>query len=105
MINGNYEKKYSSPKKDPGWDITLPAETRRNLMLKAYRGNEMAAAQALQTLANMTRDKETRALAATDAVYFFKMYQSHGIPHVASERYNDGQSLENEDFVNKNPAE
>jgi hypothetical protein len=97
MINGNYENKYATKNKDPGWDTTLPAETRRNLMLKAHRGNELAAAQALKTLANITRDKETRQLAATDAVYFFKIYQNRGIPHVASEPLNNGQRPEKEE--------
>ena len=96
MVNGNYEKKSATKNKDPGWDTTLPAEIRRNLMLKDYHGNELAAAQALKTLANVIRDKETRQLAATDAVYFFKIYQSHVKPHVASESYNDVRLTEKE---------
>jgi hypothetical protein len=95
MINGNPEKKYAPQNTEPHWDKALPADTRRNLILKTNHGNKLAAAQALKTLANVTRDQEVRKLAATDAVYLLKMYQSYGKPHVASEPFNDGRLPEN----------
>jgi hypothetical protein len=105
MINGNSEKKNATQNTNHGWDKTLPAIVRRDMILQAYHGNELAAAQVLQTLANITRDKETRQLAATDAVYLLKMHQMYSKPHIISQPYCDGQLPEKEDFGNKNPAE
>jgi hypothetical protein len=81
--------------KESAWDKTLPADARRDVILKAYRGNELAAAQALKTLANVTRDKEAKVLAATDAVFLLKMSQKYGKSQMVSQPYHDGQQPEN----------
>jgi hypothetical protein len=105
MINGNSEKKNATQNTDPRWDKTLPADARRNLILQAHHGNELAAAQALQTLANITRDKESRQLAATDAVYLLKMHQMYSKPHLDSHPCHDGQLPEKEDSISEKPAQ
>jgi hypothetical protein len=53
------------------WHKNESAEMRRANALKAYKGDELATARALQALANVTTDAETSKLAKADAVYFF----------------------------------
>jgi hypothetical protein len=105
MINGNSEKKNTPKNTAHGWDKTLPAIVRRDMILQAYHGNELAAAHALQTLANITRDKEARSLAAIDAVYLLKIHQMYSKPYTASQPYHDGRLMEKQDSINMNPAE
>ncbi len=53
------------------WHKGDPTQVRRANALKAHKGDELAAARALQALANVTIDAETAKLAKTDADYFF----------------------------------
>jgi hypothetical protein len=53
------------------WHKGEPAEVRRANALRAHKGDELAAARALQALANVTKDPETSKLAKADADYFF----------------------------------
>jgi hypothetical protein len=53
------------------WHKHQPAEMRRTNALRAHSGNKLAAARALQALANVTTDLETAKLAKIDADYFF----------------------------------
>ncbi len=53
------------------WHKDDPGEVRRANALKAHKGDVLAAARALQALANVTADSETARLAKTDADYFF----------------------------------
>ncbi len=91
MKKRNSEKWYHPKVTDTGWDKDLPADIRRALMLKAHGGDELAAARACQALANVTRDKETRELAARDADELFKMHERRKqydyMPY-----YNEGRS-------------
>jgi hypothetical protein len=57
------------------WHKDEPAEVRRANALKAHKGDELAAARALQALANVTTDAETTKLAKVDADYFFAKHQ------------------------------
>ena len=57
------------------WHKDDPAETRRANALKASKGNELAAARALQALANVTADRDTARLAKADADYFFAKHK------------------------------
>lgn len=65
-----------------GWNKNLPAEKRRRLALSSRPRNwtlktkYLSAARALQALANVTRDAETRRKALADAEYFYAKY--HG---------------------------
>ena len=53
------------------WHKEDSEETRRTNALKAHGGDELATARALQELANVTTDPETKKLAKVDADYFF----------------------------------
>jgi len=53
------------------WHKDETAEVRRANALKAYKGDELATARALQALANVTTDADTARLAKSDADYFF----------------------------------
>jgi hypothetical protein len=70
------KKKWYQPfKKDTGWHKDLPAEKRRELALKAHKGDYLAAAYSLQALANITTDKATRDASHSDASYFFEKHK------------------------------
>ena len=70
------KKKWYQPfKKDTDWHKDLPAEKRREIMLKAHEGDVLAAAYALQSLANITTDPETREASHSDASYFFEKHK------------------------------
>ncbi len=58
------------------WGKDLPSAVRRANALKAHKGDELAAARALQALANVTTDAETARLAKTDADYFFAKHRT-----------------------------
>lgn len=53
------------------WHKDEPARVRRARALRAHKGDGLAAARALQALANVTTDPKTRKLAKADADYFF----------------------------------
>jgi len=57
------------------WSKDDSAETRRDKALKAHQGDELATARALQALANVTTDPETKKLAGEDADYFFAKHK------------------------------
>jgi hypothetical protein len=95
MAKDNWKNITAVKNKESVWDKTLPADVRRDIVLKAYHGNELAAARALKNLANATRDKEAKVLAATDAVFLLKMSQEFASPHAASQPYYEGQPPEN----------
>ncbi len=61
-----------------GWKKSDPATTRRRRALAAHKGDRLAAGRSLQALANVTTDKRTSELAATDARYFFRMHKKYG---------------------------
>jgi hypothetical protein len=56
------------------WHKDDPVDIRRANALKAHKGDELAAARALQALANVTTDAETARLAKDDADYFFAVH-------------------------------
>ena len=53
------------------WHKNQQPQVRRANALKAHKGDKLAAARALQALANVTTDAETARLAKADADYFF----------------------------------
>ncbi|APV43453.1 hypothetical protein Dform_00090 [Dehalogenimonas formicexedens] len=57
------------------WSKEMTAETRREHALKAHKGDELATGRALQALANVTTDYETRGKANSDADYFFSKHK------------------------------
>jgi hypothetical protein len=60
-----------NPQIHTGWEKDMPLEKRRDLVLKAHKGNYLASARSMQALANVTTDMETKKQAAIDADYFF----------------------------------
>ena len=58
-----------------GWKKTQSASVRRELALEAHEGDELAAARALQSLANVSQDTTTKKLAAADAKHFFREHK------------------------------
>lgn len=66
---------YKPVQTNTGWNKHDPAVKRRNKMLKAQKGDYLAAGRAMQGLANVTKDKTTRNLAQADANYFFRENQ------------------------------
>ena len=67
------------PYKLGGWSKTQSPITRRRLALGSRPSNwnlnkrRLSAGRALQALANVTRDGQTRIVAQRDAHYFFKL--------------------------------
>jgi hypothetical protein len=64
-------QKFYHPKVEMNWHKDESQETRRANALKTHGGDELATARALQALANVTTDPETKKLAKADADYFF----------------------------------
>ena len=64
-----------------GWKKNLPGKTRRLLALRSRPKNwtlkhrYLSTARALNALANVTRDKQTKVNARVDAKYFYKKYK------------------------------
>ena len=61
-----------------GWSKSKTASTRRRLALSSRPKNwtlkhrKLSAGRALQALANVTKDKSTKAKAQSDAKYFYR---------------------------------
>lgn len=68
-------KRWYEPKTEMGWEKKQPSAKRRRLALRAHGGDKLAAARALQALANVTTDKPTERLARADAKHFFKLHK------------------------------
>lgn len=67
-----------NPQTEMGWQKTQPAKKRRRLALRAHGGDGLATARALQALANVSQDRMTRTVAASDARYFFALHKRRG---------------------------
>jgi len=57
------------------WRKDSSQAQRRRAALSSRRGNLLATARALNALANVTQDSETRAKARADAKYFFALHK------------------------------
>jgi len=72
------KRKWFKPRKHRGWRAADPTETRRRRVLastdrrKTRRNRYLEAARALQALANVTRDPDTRRKARSDAQHFYR---------------------------------
>ena len=64
--------------KSLGWNKDDGQVKRRRAALASRRGNYLKAGRALQSLANVTTDRETARKARADALYFFKKHQETG---------------------------
>ncbi len=59
-----------------GWMKDMPMDKRRRLVLKAHKGDKLSSARSMQSLANVTTDRETKRAARADAVFFFGEHKS-----------------------------
>jgi len=74
-------ERWFEPQVETGWEKSQNQSVRRGKVLKAHNGDYLASGRAMQALANITTDRETRKKARADAVYFMGEYKSrpHGI--------------------------
>lgn len=65
---------------DPlNWSKDAGQAKRRASALASRKGNFLKVAKALQALANVTRDEETRRKARADALYFYRQHNKQVI--------------------------
>jgi hypothetical protein len=76
----NGSKWFSPSSKPLNWCKKDSQSKRRRYALAARKGDFLATARALQALANITEDNQTRRLSQGDSKYFLKMY------HVKNDR-------------------
>ena len=57
-----------------GWDKDHPEAARRVKVLSSHGGDELASARAMQAIANVTTDRETKIEARADARYFYRIH-------------------------------
>jgi butyrate kinase len=68
-------KRFFHPLVKMGWHKNLLAKVRRQLAFKAHNFDELATADSLQELANVTQDTKTKEIASLDARYFFRLHK------------------------------
>jgi len=68
-------EKWYAPRTKMNWSKDMAVNTRRNNALRAHGGDALATARALQALANVTTDRETKREAGWDSAYFFGLHQ------------------------------
>lgn len=64
--------------KSLGWSKDDGQIKRRRAALASRRGNYLKAARALQSLSNISQDRETVRKARADSAYFFMMHRKTG---------------------------
>lgn len=78
LIKKHSTKKQSAnwfkPQVSSGWHKTMPVTKRRELVFKAHKKNALASARAMQALANVSQDRQTKKLAHSDALYFYALH-------------------------------
>ena len=72
------EKRWFEPGVKMGWRKDDPMAKRSNKALSAHGGDALATGRALQALANVTTDRDTKQKAKADADYFFRMHKKRG---------------------------
>lgn len=68
-------KRWFDPQVTMNWNKDMLQRDRRQNALVAHDGDLLATARALQALANVTVDEETKYQARKDAKYFFREYR------------------------------
>jgi hypothetical protein len=68
-------KKWFNPHDTIGWHKSKPQATRLRLAVQGKHGDVLAAARALQALANVATDSGTKRAAAADAKALFARYK------------------------------
>lgn len=67
-------QQWYNPSVETGWRKDMGEEERRRLVLNAHKGDNLASARAMQSLANISTDRETTHKARLDASYFFTVH-------------------------------
>ena len=67
--------KWYNPTIKSGWSKTDSQVTRRKKALKAHKGDYLSTAYSLQSLANVTKDEQTKTKAISDAKHFFALHK------------------------------
>lgn len=63
------------PGKSLNWHKQESQSSRRANALRSRRGNSLRVGRALQALANVTQDGDTKRKARSDATYFFNLHR------------------------------
>lgn len=71
-------ERWYEPTTEMGWKKDMPMAQRRRLAVRAHGGDYLASGRALQALANVTTDRETKSKARADALYLFRMHEKTG---------------------------
>jgi len=69
------EEQWFEPKTHTGWEKEQSQKVRRAKVLKAHKGDELASARSMQTLANVSTDRDTARKASEDADYFYMLHR------------------------------
>lgn len=80
---GKRKQKWYHPKVETGWHAESPIHERRALVLKAHKGDNLAAGRSMQALANIqisspNGSKFAAEEATKDAEYFFRKHEETG---------------------------
>jgi len=70
-------ERWFEPQVETGWEKSQNQSVRRGKVLKAHNGDYLASGRAMQALANVTTDRETRKKARADAVHFMNRHKSY----------------------------
>ena len=73
MARDTWYQNATEGSKPLGWRKSMPQRDRIRTALNARNGNVLAAARALNALANVTSDPDTKRKARADASYLYKM--------------------------------
>lgn len=72
------KERWFAPSVTMNWTKDMPVRERRENALIAHGNNYLSTARALQALANVTTDKDTKFEARKDAKYFFRLHRIEG---------------------------
>jgi hypothetical protein len=78
MLKKKKTIKWFKPKVHSGWSKDDKPVTRRRKVYASHKRNALSSARSLQSLANVTQDKQTSRLAQSDANYFYKIHKKTG---------------------------
>ncbi len=74
------KEKWFQPGVHTGWDKDMSQEDRRQKVLEAHKGDNLAAGRSMMALANVTKDRETKLKAGNDALYFYREHRARMKP-------------------------
>ena len=75
MARDKWYQEATKGSKPLGWRKSMSQRERIRVALKARRGDVLATARALNALANVTADNETKRKARADASYLYKVHR------------------------------